>query len=923
MQTHKILLATVRVLLLSLLWMSHATAATSENIAFFYGSNPAVNAWSQYDRIVLESENISADELSGLKQHGAATFAYLSVGEVGPDRKWNLKPEWSIGFNGAWKSKVMDLTNSGWQRFLLQRVDQLVAAGYDGLFLDTMDSHLLAVTDTAGKAAQQNALANLLYRIKKRHPSIRMISNRGFEVMDKIATYIEAVAAESLYAGWDNATREYKPVPADHRQWLAQQLSAIKQSYDLDTIIIDYVPTEDRDTAREVANKITADGFIPWVTNPGLDYLGIGSIEIIPREVIMIYDSTVNGLIEEAEVHTLIAMPLEYMGYVPVYHDIATMGLPKGILKGSYAGIVAWYRDQPSIPEFSQWLNKQIDDQLPLAMFGSIGTDLSPDIGSKLGLTPGGTADPFSLKPIIKTDMVGFEAQAPDRIDQYSMSVVNVSDSNTSHLRYRDKYDEEIDMVITGPWGGLALFPTIQSSGPDRVKDWVIDPFNFLKTALQLENVPMPDITSENGTRLWLAHIDGDAMPSWAELPGRNLGSEIIRDKIIKRYKLPHTISVVEAEMYTIDRRERMEKTARDLFALDYVEIATHTYSHPFNWQELKHGDESTGENNLRIPGYKFSLEREIAGSARYIDETLAPPGKKTEILLWSGDAVPPAEAIEIAERVGLINMNGGNTTISSLNPTMAAISANARIVGGKLQVFAPIMNENVYTNEWLGPYDGFRRVIETYEMTGFPRRIKPINVYYHFYAGTKKASLRSLEEIYDWSMQQDILPVLSSEYIVKVPHFRTAGVARHLDGSFTVSGLGPIKSLRTIGSNIWPDLDSSANLAGAKQTHDAIYIHTDGSDRVTFSTQANRPQTPHLVSANAKLEKWQKDFDGRINLRLSGSLPVVFEMHGDQTFCAIKSGNQSVRGKLTENGNTRFELTTKDTGNATIDCET
>jgi len=314
MQIHKNILraasSVLGLLLLSLLCVSQAAAAPSENIAFFYGSNPAINAWSQYDRLVVESENISAAELSGLKQHGAAAFAYLSVGEVGPDRNWKLKQEWTIGYNKAWDSNVMDLTNSGWQRFLLQRVDVLVATGYDGLFLDTMDSHLLAVSDAAGRNAQQNALANLLYRIKKRHPSIRLISNRGFEVMDKIAGYLEAVAAESLYAGWDNSKSAYEPVPQDHRQWLTQQFNTIKQLYDLDTIIIDYVPITEHDEARNVAKKIAADGFTPWVATPSLDNIGIGSLEVIPREVILLFDSKINGLIEDSEVHRLLAMPL-------------------------------------------------------------------------------------------------------------------------------------------------------------------------------------------------------------------------------------------------------------------------------------------------------------------------------------------------------------------------------------------------------------------------------------------------------------------------------------------------------------------------------------------------------------------------------------------------------------------------------------
>ncbi len=895
------------------------------SVAFFYGAKPPVNALSQFDRLVLESENIKPEELSLLKQHGSSAYAYLSMGEVSPQRSWAnlIKPEWTTGTNTSWNSMVMDLTNKDWQRFLLQRVDALVQQGYAGLFLDTMDSYQISATDAASRSAQQAALANLLYRIKHRHPSIRLISNRGFEVMDKIGPYLESVAAESLFSRWNNETKIYEQVPEQDRLWLAGKLSEAKRQHNIDVIAIDYVAPSDRSAARDVANKISALGFTPWVANPSLDYIGIGSLEVIPREVIMFYDSRSNGAIDESEVHRLMAMPIEYFGYVPVYHDIATKGLPQGMLKGAYAGVVIWNREFVNHKEFPKWLNKQLDDQLPMAMFGSIGTELTGELSEKLGIRPVPNVHAFSLELAYTSSMVGFEAPVPSRIDEYTMSMRNDSQLNTSYLRYKDKHGTELDTVVTGPWGGLALHPTVIDLGLDEIKDWILDPFEFLQTALQLHDAPMPDITSENGLRLWFAHIDGDAMPSWAELPGRRLGSEVIRDEIIEPYNLPHTISIVEAEMYsTNDRRELMEKTARDLFAMDNVEIATHTFSHPFDWQDISVGTPS-GKYNLKVENYYFDLDREIGGSAHYIDTTLAPPGKKTKVLLWTGTALPLADAIATGEKYGLVNMNGGFTTISKATPTVTTISPNVRIVDGFTQVYAPILNENVYTNDWLGPFDGFRRVIETFDMTGFPRRIKPVNVYYHFYAGTKKASLRSLEEIYDWSMQQDVMPIFSSEYIVKVPDFRTAGVARYLDGRWKVSGLGSIKSLRTLKKNSWPDLSSSRELIGTNNTHDATYIHTNGANVATFRMKSTRPQVPHLVSANAKVNHWQRRADNSISVSFSGAIPVVVELNGDKTYCDITTNRNTVRGQLTPDGNTRFNFPTKDTGDAVIDCKT
>ena len=247
----------------------------------------------------------------------------------------------------------------------------------------------------------------------------------------------------------------------------------------------------------------------------------------------------------------------------------------------------------------------------------------------------------------------------------------------------------------------------------------------------------------------------------------------------------------------------------------------------------------------------------------------------------------------------------------------------NARDVDGRLQIYAPIMNENIYTNEWTGPFDGFRRVIETLDMTDQPRRLKPANIYYHFYAGTKMAALRSLTEVYDWSVQQDIYPIHASEYIVKVPHFRTAGVARHLDGRWKVSGLGPIRSLRMLKPNNWPKLEIDGAIVGATQLHDGVYLHTSGADQFSFDLQSTRPQRPYLISANARVNRWQLNKNNIVTMNISGHVPVQMELSGNTRFCEVTSNDIVIDGALTDKGNTRYTFPTRETGDAVIDCQT
>jgi len=818
-------------------------ALQGRSTALFYADALPVALLAQFDRVVLEPDHTDAGERAAVSADGASLFAYLSIGEVGPERSWRaaIDDGWVLGRNDDWNSQVMDLTDSGWADFVIERVDRLMADGYDGLFLDTMDSFTLHTDTPAERQAQRAALAALIDRLVRRHPDMRLIANRGFEVLDAIGGHLEALAAESLYANWDNRAQRYGSVSPADRRWLLAQLLRARDAHGLDIIAIDYVAPARRDEARAVAARIAAHGFVPWVATPGLDHIGTGVLDVLPREVLLPYDSRLNGAQENAEVHRLLATPLEYLGYVPVYHDLATLGLPPDTLGGRYAGVAFWSRGAPMDEALQAWFARQIGEGVRIALLGSYALQPGSGLPERIGVRNVSELNANSTAVAHQDELVGFEQGLPRRFEPLGAQPRSIDARNRVHVSLRDGRDRVADPVVTGPWGGLAAHPALIEIDIDDSVRWVIDPFAFLTRALDLQRVPMPDVTSEGGKRLWLAHIDGDALPSWSELPGRRLGAEVIRERILDRWPLPHTLSVVEAELTHSGvrnyHRERMVRTVRELFARPNVELASHTFSHPFVWGEIADAPTS-GIANLAVGDYRYSAQREVVGSAAYIDRELAPPGKRTRVMLWSGDALPGEAALAAAEAAGLSNMNGGFTIISKATPQLNFVTPMARTVGDHVQVYAPIMNENVYTNDWRGPFDGFRRVIETFQMTDRPRRLKPINIYYHFYAGTKAAAVRSLEEVYAWTMTQDIHPVTLSDYTARVQRFRTAGVARTLDGRYRLSGLGESASLRVVGTA--PELDRlrSEGVQSSQRLHDGLYLAVDTTGPVIVALE-------------------------------------------------------------------------------------
>lgn len=896
--------------------------APGGSIALYYAANPPIKMLNEFDRVVLEADAVSAAQMSEFNVDAdvkSTLFAYLSVGEVGPTREWSssIDKNWVLGENKNWNSSVMDMANPGWQAFLMSRAEELLNKGFQGFFLDTMDSYQLFAKTDAERQRQQRGTTSFIASLKTKYPNVQLIANRGFELLPSIATYLDVIAAESLYARWHGGSGGYQDVPEGDREWLLGQLIHARTNYGLEALSIDYVPPNQRDQARQVARKIAGHGIIPWVSTPGLDQMGVGLEEVFPREVLMLFDSRVDGPVEGSILLRFAAPSLDYLGYVPRYIDLANTPLPAGNLSGQYAGIVNWTESRYDTSGWSEWLMKQRNNGIPTALLGFVGAGIPATVLENYGLKSiNVAAGTISVKK-----GADFVSRPVERIDFIHSPIRSTSADHDVQLSFTDKKGVEFDSVAFTSWGGYGTTPGIIALDPSGSVDWVIDPFNFFQKALQLADIPQPDVTTHLGRRIAMAHIDGDGLPSWAEMPGRRLGAEVLYEEIINPYKFPHSVSVVEAEMTEFDdfadRRDRMFALMRKMYKDDHVELATHTYSHPFKW-DLLNADSVAGKYNLKIPGYQYSPEREIDGSIDFINSNLAPNGKKVEVVFWTGTALPNEDVLERVARLGLQNINGGNTRITRAFSSADRITPMIRPVGKYEQIYAPIMNENVYTNDWTGPFDGFRRVIETFEMTDSPKRLKPIGIYYHFYSGTKISSMRAMHEVYEWTIKQDIAPVFVSSYTKRVGEFRQAQVSRSIDGWWNVSGLNETQSIRWLGATNTIDVAGGSGVAGQRRLHDGLYIHPTSNGSAKFRQTDNGVKVPELVSSNGQITSWDKN--GRtLNFRIQAEVPVELVLK-NANGCRLQGSGVTLSGASTKTG-VKFTFTQKDTGNVSLQC--
>ena len=324
--------------------------------------------------------------------------------------------------------------------------------------------------------------------------------------------------------------------------------------------------------------------------------------------------------------------------------------------------------------------------------------------------------------------------------------------------------------VVTSENGGYAAqnFTIDLDPNTNRLR-WLINPFLFFKLALGDERFPIPDVTTVSGRRIYFSHIDGDGWNNLSEVEGyrqsQALSAEVVTREAIEAFPdLPVSVGLIAADVQPLlGGNARALPWARRLFSLPQVEVASHTHTHPYNWQFFESYSRDAEEGMIR--GYRppdmpmrerltaamtraagktyanarydpyiagtddlprtylrqpFELEKEVMGALKF-SEQFAPSGKRAKLYLWSGDTTPFEGAVNAVRRAGARNMNGGDSRLDREYPSVAYVPALSRQIGNERQIYAVNSNENTYTNDWTGPFGGQMMLEHTLQNTDSP----------------------------------------------------------------------------------------------------------------------------------------------------------------------------------------------------------
>ena len=233
----------------------------------------------KFDVAILESANITPQQLEWLREQGTFTIGYISVGEdttlrtldgQGPGGYASFFIDDGTGQprrNHNWNSYFVDAGNGLWQQQVIERARDLLNMGFDGIFLDTIDTADIFPETREG-------MARLIRRLRENFPDAKIVANRGMFMMEDFAPYISGMMFEAFSGGFNFALQEYTVHTGGDLEWTVAQanaINAIRLEHYFPVFALDYAHPNDLETIQKFYNRAWEFDFIPSVSVIRLD----------------------------------------------------------------------------------------------------------------------------------------------------------------------------------------------------------------------------------------------------------------------------------------------------------------------------------------------------------------------------------------------------------------------------------------------------------------------------------------------------------------------------------------------------------------------------------------------------------------------------------------------------------------------------
>lgn len=612
----------------------------------------------------------------------------------------------------------------------------------------------------------------------------------------------------------------------------------------------------------------------------------------IPRKILALYDAGNVTDVFFSPIHLHAEMPLNFLGMDVVYRDV-NQPLPSESDMAGFRGIITWFvkKDQIDKPaDFCGWAKDQMVKGRKMVVLGRMGfytegtRRMAPackDMLQYLGVRfVGGFTDERFYLEVVRKDpaMTEFEHKLGAEEDLKYIHLKSVDPKARVYLvmRRTDMPDSDSSLVLTTSRGGLAYANYVQAANEDLHKvHWRINPFRFFEEAYALKGLPRPDTTTLNGSRIFYSHIDGDGIFNVSHIDNKTYSGEVIYNEILKSNPdIPIAASIITGYLDMPQYAgEREMNLYRNIFSLPNVEVTTHGYAHPLIWKKEKVA--------LKIPGYHYSVQKEVQGAVDLERGLLVKLGiaKPVTMYQWTGDCLVPPDAIESANAAQVVNMNGGDSRFDEHFDSYAFVAPLSVVEGGYRQINASNSNEYTYTDEWEGRFYGYGEVVSTFANTEAPRRVKPVDVYYHYFSGERVAALQALKSAYAYARGHRLIPIIASRFPSIVTDFFATQISQFA-GGYQIKNQGELRTIRFDDEKQNIDLGRSKGVLGFTHENGSLYVTLDeGTDHAVFLTTAP-PTQPYIIDTTFDVRGFAHTGNG-VRLEKNGWMTSQMKLGG------------------------------------------
>jgi len=224
-------------------------------------------ASSSADMVVVDPDHAGSAARFRTKAGGGRrmALAYLSIGEAERGRPYwkrccaSGSPSWLTGRTQGWSGNyIVKFWEPGWKAIVGARMKSFLAQGYDGLYLDRVDTYENVKAPAGSRAAMIAFVREIAAQARTIKPDVAIVVQNAEELLtsDSYVATIDGIAKEDLFHGVNHDGAR------NPRGMVSSSVSLLKRakSRGKSVFVVEYLSGR---VARHVASEIRAEGFIP------------------------------------------------------------------------------------------------------------------------------------------------------------------------------------------------------------------------------------------------------------------------------------------------------------------------------------------------------------------------------------------------------------------------------------------------------------------------------------------------------------------------------------------------------------------------------------------------------------------------------------------------------------------------------------